>query len=304
MYKSDASIHSGAVRLLIAPGSMEKEIVCYATTNQSFRSSTTSQVWRSSNQHQPMQLQTRWNWQPLLIPLLLMGVRSTALPVTMTSWSSHRHLITICSSGPSPKDVEIALSTSPFFPWLDISIVFAMCDTANLLPHWLLATSTGWSNCGHRPLLRRRSLERLFQQDSIVFSISLFQSFQWCNFNLWCWFLSMYNFAIEVYVKRFAAPSALNWEIKLGIILHQIPSSLISTVIFYSKHTSYLIIALCIYFSNWEQRRTFTFAYDPSTRRRPKEKTTAAAVEAPTWRRLSTLQKWRKAASITLDCSR
>ena len=34
---------------------MEKEVVCCATTNQRFRSSTAFQLWRSSNQHQPMQ---------------------------------------------------------------------------------------------------------------------------------------------------------------------------------------------------------------------------------------------------------
>ena len=53
---SDASIHSRTVRLLIAPGSMEKEVVCCAVLIQTFRSSTTSQLSSSSsrNQHQPI----------------------------------------------------------------------------------------------------------------------------------------------------------------------------------------------------------------------------------------------------------
>ena len=146
----DASMLLGPIRTPRAPDSTAKEVVCCAVLKQKDPLSTMFQ--RSSRDHRQMEQKTRFSWKPLVILFLLaLGVQIAALPMTMTNWSSLRPLIIVSSSGPFPKDVEIAPSFSPFlFPFpLDIHILLIMLLFARPLTLWPLS-ALKQSNCGHQ----------------------------------------------------------------------------------------------------------------------------------------------------------
>ena len=87
------------------------------------------------------------------------GFPIAALLVVMTSWSSLRPLIAVCSCGPSPKDMEVKLLTSFFCPELCISIVLflrlvvnqfftlASGDNSWVIKLWPSSSSIRWVTC-------------------------------------------------------------------------------------------------------------------------------------------------------------
>ena len=145
------------IRTPRAPDSTAKEVVCCAVLKQKDPLSTMFQ--RNSSGHRQMQQhQTRFSWKPLVILFLLaLDVPIAALPVSMTNWSSLRQLIVVSSSGPLQKDVEIAPSISPFFPFLlGIHILLIMSVFARPLPLWPLSVLRQ-SNCGQQQQFAAKS---------------------------------------------------------------------------------------------------------------------------------------------------